>query len=156
MRLTAYRIVQRQHRGSAFDGEGARINGGRWNSAGTRVVYVASSLSLATLELLVHLDEVALIYGRYVVIPVEFDDRQVQTLSRPLPRNWNAPQLSAATQVLGDQWVAGAASAVLQVPSAVTQNEVNYLLNPGHPDFKRIKLHPAFDLSPDERLRRER
>ena len=41
---------------SAFDGEGARTAGGRWHHHGDAVVYASSSLSLASLELFVHLD----------------------------------------------------------------------------------------------------
>ena len=52
----AWRLVKARHAAGAFDGEGARLHGGRWNSRGARVVYVSSSRSLAALELLVHLE----------------------------------------------------------------------------------------------------
>jgi RES domain-containing protein len=33
--ITAWRIVKARHTANAFDGEGARVEGGRWNSPGT-------------------------------------------------------------------------------------------------------------------------
>jgi len=51
----AWRIVKARHATTAFNGEGARLNGGRWNSPGERVVYASATKSLAALETLVHL-----------------------------------------------------------------------------------------------------
>ena len=155
MRRTGYRIVQTKRAATAFDGEGARLNWGRWNSVGTPMVYTASSLSLATLELLVHTEDLSVICERYVVIPVTFDASLVHKLDlHKLPASWNAPRPISETQFLGDQWIAAGSSAVLEVPSAVTDKEVNYLLNPAHPDFSRILLGTAEAFRPDERLAR--
>jgi len=153
MKRTAYRIVQARYAATAFDGEGARLNGGRWNSVGTSMIYTSSSLSLATLEMLVHTEDISVIYGRYVVIPVAFDASLVQQIeAEALPAGWNAPQLIAETQLLGDKWIAGKSSAVLEVPSAVTENEANYLLNPAHSDFARISIGAILEFKPDLRL----
>jgi RES domain-containing protein len=154
MRRTAYRIVQTRYAATAFDGEGARLNGGRWNSVGTSVIYTASSLSLATLEMLVHTENISIIYGRYAVIPVTFDVSLIRRLDgEKLPALWNAPQPIADTQLLGDDWINSKSSAVLEVPSAVTENEINYLINPAHPDFPQISLCAAVKFKPDARLR---
>src|SRR3990172_1776005 len=51
--ITAWRIVKARHAANAFGGEGARVEGGRWNSPGTPVVYTSQSAALAALELLV-------------------------------------------------------------------------------------------------------
>lgn len=151
--IRAYRITQKRYLSTAFDGEGARLHGGRWNSLGTVVVYTSGSLSLATLELLVHLHDFATIHDRYRAIPVEFDETLVQTVDvDTLPTRWNAPQLIADTQILGDTWAAAGASAALRVPSAIVPSESNYVLNPRHPDFRRIAVHPDFDLEIDPRL----
>ena len=155
MKRTACRIVQTGYAATAFDGEGARLYGGRWNSAGTPMVYTSSSLSLATLELLVHTEDLSVIYDRYVVIPVSFDASLVRKLDlHRLPADWKAPRPISRTQLLGDQWIAAGTSAVLEVPSAVTEREVNYLLNPAHPDFSKILLGTTEAFRPDERLSR--
>ena len=153
MILTAYRITQKKYLATAFDGEGAKLNGGRWNSLGTRMVYTAGSLSLATLEILVHTEDISTIYGLYSVIPVEFDESLVQKMDvETLPRRWNAPETIANTQIIGDEWIRSMSSVLLAVPSAVTIHEKNFLINPIHPDFPQITLGPGFEFEPDPRL----
>ena len=56
MIIRAWRIVQMRFADRAFEGERARLFGGRWNRRGTPIIYTAESLSLATLEILVNLD----------------------------------------------------------------------------------------------------
>ncbi|SFH52976.1 RES family NAD+ phosphorylase [Planctomicrobium piriforme] len=155
MTLTAFRLTQSKFVDAAFDGEGARLYGGRWNSPGTRMVYVASSLSLATLELLVHLEDIALLDRLYQVIVIEFDERLVQVLDDSLlSPAWNSPAPTSETQIIGDRWIASGTSAILSVPSAVTVNERNYPLNPAHADFRFIQIQPPVPFRIDPRLKR--
>ncbi len=70
----AWRIVQTHVADRAFSGEGARRYGGHWNSKGHAVVYTSSSISLAILEILVHI-QIYDILEEYVYIPVEFDPK---------------------------------------------------------------------------------
>lgn len=150
---TAWRIVKSLHRATAFDGESARSYGGRWNSAGTPVVYTSQSASLAALELLVHIQQSALLQS-YSSIPVSFGDRLVEALDPArLPARWRDYPAPAALQSIGDQWAAGRRSAVLRVPSAVVPIEFNFLLNPRHPDFAKIEIGAARAFRFDPRLR---
>lgn len=55
MKRRAWRLVKQKHAATAFDGDGARLFGGRWNAPGSRVIYTSTTLSLAALEILVHL-----------------------------------------------------------------------------------------------------
>ena len=140
MTLTAWRIVKARHAASAFDGEGARIEGGRWNSPGTPVVYTSQSAALAALELLVHLGRGSILRA-YVLIPCTFDDSVVSRLDRRrLPKNWRSYPAPSELQSIGDEWVRGGTTAVLEVPSAVIETESNYLLNPHHRDFRAVGL----------------
>lgn len=153
--IRAYRITRAKYAAAAFDGEGARQFGGRWNSPGTPMVYTSSSLSLATLELLVHLEDMDVLRDLYVVIAVEFSESLVHRVEPDtLPAGWNGAQIAASTQQTGDRWIASSASAVLQVPSAVTPGEVNYLIHPGHPDFGRIEIGAPVGFAMDSRLER--
>jgi RES domain-containing protein len=150
----AWRIVKTRHAAAAFDGEGARQFGGRWNSPGTRMVYGSESLSLAALELLVNLESGDLL-GAYTAFPVAFPDGIVQTLDpSSLPANWRDYPPPVALQLLGDQWIAGLASAVLRVPSVVVEHEQNLLLNPAHPHFSRITIGKPRPFRFDPRLRK--
>jgi len=48
--LETWRVIKRKYLESAFDGEGARRSGGRWNSPGRPAIYTAESSALAILS----------------------------------------------------------------------------------------------------------
>lgn len=149
--LEAWRIVREKHAATAFSGEGASEYGGRWNLPGTRVAYTSESQSLAALELLVHLNPPY--FFRYKAIRIEFDESLAEELpEKELPPDWTAEPPSLLTQRLGSQWAEGSRSAVLAVPSIIIPEETNYLVNPLHPDFSRIKIGKARDFVFDRRL----
>ena len=134
---TAWRIVKQKHAGTAFSGEGAAKSGGRWNSRGVPVIYTSGTRALAALESLVHLNPPVLF--KYVAIRLQFDAALVEILlEKYLPDDWQAQPPPPAAQILGSMWVREARSAVLQLPSVIIPGESNYLLNPAHPDFKKI------------------
>lgn len=116
-------------------------------------MYTSSTLSLAVLELLVHLDDDDLAKD-YVGIPADIPDPVEITLIRTsgLPREWrNLPRPQALAD-LGSRWSAARETAVLAVPSAIVPHELNYLLNPLHPHFKRIRIGQPEPFSFDPRL----
>ncbi len=150
MTITAWRIVKARHAAGAFDGEGARVEGGRWNSPGTPMVYTSQSAALAALEMLVHLGRGSMLRA-YVLIPCTLEQALVTRLDRRrLPRDWRSYPAPSALQSIGDEWVKRGPSAVLEVPSAVIDTDSNYLLNPHHRDFHAIRVMDpqpfAFDL----------
>lgn len=148
----AWRIVHQDFAASPFDGEGARLTGGRWNSEGTPVVYTAGTLSLALLEIIVHLEiKEALQY--FKAIPITFSDTLIEPVpANALPLTWNSTPPTFKTKTIGDEWIRQSASAILRVPSAVVPNELNFLLNPHHPDFKKIEIGDVIDLPADPRI----
>lgn len=153
MNLEAYRIFKTKYASTAFSGEGARLYGGRWNSVGTRMVYLASSLSLGTLELFVHTEDYATIYDLCSYIRVEVPEKLIKKVeSDDLPLGWDSPEPCSDTQIFGDAWIKASNSAVLSVPSAVTKTESNLLVNPDHPDFKKLKLGLVRSFDLDSRL----
>jgi RES domain-containing protein len=140
--LSAWRITKQKYARTAFRGDGARIYGGRWNRPGTTMIYTAQSQSLAVLEMLVHLDSPDLLM-KYIFFQVSIHPSFVEDLSvSRLPRNWKEDPIPARVQATGDDWVAGAASAVVRVPSALVPGESNFLLNPQHPDFRKLRIGP--------------
>lgn len=156
MTLTAWRLVKYRHQAQAFDGEGARLYGGRWNSPGVPVVYLAESLSLAALEILVHLQAAEPLMA-YTATPVRFDARLVRTMAAAsLPKRWRDSPPPPALRALGDAWVRAGTTAVLAVPSAVVEGEHIYLLNPAHPDFRKIHIGKPQPFAFDARLPRHR
>lgn len=155
MKITAWRIVQARHLPKAFSGEGARDFPGRWNERGTPVVYTASSLALAAMEMLVHLGHSDLL-GLYMSVPIQFDASICRQLApSDLPTNWADEPAPSSTRAVGTQWVQEGKSAVLAVPSAVIHVETVFLLNPGHRDFARIVMGDAEEFHFDPRLLKE-
>jgi RES domain-containing protein len=135
----------------AFDGKGAALNPGRWNTAGVPVVYTAESRSLASLEILVHAEDTSLLTAiRWVTIPVEIDESLIH-VPRTLPRNWWRIPPSGSTRAFGTAWVKQARTPVLRVPSAVTRGEFNYVLNPRHPEFAQLRIGKAAPFTFDHR-----
>lgn len=134
------RLVKARHAASAFDGEGARAHGGRWTSAGTRVVYCSVHPSLAVLEVLVHLEAIEPL-STYVLIRAEFRDEDVEWLDpSALPEGWSSSPAPTELAHIGDEWAAGNRSLALAVPSAVVSMEWNVLLNPEHQEFHRVTI----------------
>ena len=135
----AWRIVKEKHAATAFSGEGAAKTGGRWNSRGVAVVYTSSTQSLAALESLVHLNPP--VFFNYAAIRITFDHALVEIVPlKALPPDWRDEPPPPSSKRVGDAWVLAARSAVLALPSVIISGETNYLLNPAHPDFKKISI----------------
>jgi len=150
--ITAWRVVKRRHAETAFDGEGARQFGGRWNSVGRAVVYTAATTSLAMLEILVNADTTLL--PHYLTIPVRFEHDLLEVVDAGLlPDSWRSHPAPFELKRIGDEWIEARRSCVLQVPSAVVPHESNYLLNPVHPGFASLEVGEAIVLATDARLR---
>jgi RES domain-containing protein len=147
--VIVYRLNKKKHRATAFSGEGARISGYRWNSAGVSIIYTASSLSLAMLEILVQGLEPEQ-FKQYEGISAFVPDDSLEVAK--VPKDWRSYPHPVSTKRFGDDWVRSGRSLVLRVPSAVNPLEFNYLINPEHPDFSKIELHKPFALEYDPRL----
>ena len=130
-----------------LDGEGSKRVGGRWNSPGRSVVYMAETISLAVLENLVHMAKEDFPTG-YVVVAAVVPDEILVLKEEDLVKQFRGVD----QRRLGDQWIDQRASAVLAVRSTIVPIERNYLLNPQHPDFAAITAEPTVPFVFDERL----
>ena len=135
--MRAFRLCRSTY--PAYDGEGARRAGGRWNSKGIRVPYMSENRSLAVLEVLVHLS--AVFPDKYFLGSADVPDNMPveRIVDEDLPEAWPTliPAEQVATRRIGDAWVESQRSAILSVPSVIV-GERNYVLNPAHPEFARI------------------
>lgn len=149
--MQAYRLCRARY--SAYDGEGAWRAGGRWNSKGTRVLYMSENRSLSILEVLVHLTDT--LPDKYVLGSAQIpDDLLCETVNEcDLPPNWSTLTVrnQNATREIGDLWVQSQRSAILLVPSVVV-GEKNLILNPEHPDMDRIQFLEPVPFTFDARL----
>lgn len=138
--VSAWRIVKARYAEDAFDGEGARRSGGRWNSPGTSMVYTSSTASLAILEMLAHLGSPAVLPG-YALIECRIDPALILPLRHAtLPPNWQDYPAPAEVRSIGDRWVREGRSVAMEVPSVLLPQEHNVLLNPSHPRFSSVKI----------------
>ena len=150
----AWRLVRPKYgnRADAFSGEGSRLFGGRWNSAGVRVTYVSSSLSLAALETLVHADR-RRFERDYIAFKLYLSEALVLELrDEDLPEDWQVRAVSEGARRVGDAWLEAQASVVLSVPSVIVPEERNYLLNPEHPQFEELTIDMPRPFRFDTRL----
>ena len=151
---TSWRIVKGKHASQAFDGEGAREYGGRWNPRGIPMIYTSATMSLAALEMLVHLGRSRSLPA-YVVFSCRFSESLIESLDRAaLPRRWREYPAPTQLATLGEAWIKRRRSAVLRVPSALVDSESNFLINPQHPDFAKIKISSPQPFEIDLRLLR--
>ncbi len=144
-------IVPEARAHDAFIGPGAKLYGGRWNSSDVAVVYGSQHKSLAALELLVHRDPRRA--NRFTAFLFQFPESLVETVPlQGLPEDWRQEPPPPSTQQIGDAWMKGSRSAVLAVPSIIIPEELNYVLNPAHPDFRKITIGRPQDFAFDARL----
>lgn len=152
MKVTAWRLFKERHRATAFTGVGARIYGGRWNSIGTAVVYASETRSLALLETLVHLND-ARFLSHFLLAEVAFDSSLViRVPAGELAGGGRGVPPPPRSRSIGDEWVRHGRSAVLMVPSAVVEDEHNFLLNPAHLDFAHVEFGTPRPFAIDPRL----
>lgn len=149
--MRCYRICRAAY--AELDGEGARLFGGRWNNEGRAAVYTASSIALAGLEYLIHVD-IEDVPGDLVLLTIELPDgiteRRIEVAS--LPIGWQTAKGVAACQAIGDQWLAHGTEATLRVPSAAIPEEENILINPHHPEARDVAVRHRRPFTFDARL----
>jgi RES domain-containing protein len=153
--MKVYRVEREKYLVTTLTGTGAAMTEGyRWNSINTYLVYTAASRALATLEVSVHLDlsEDLPADRFYVEIDIPDDIDILELREDDLPENWDTKPPALETQYIGDDFVRQNEAAVLKVPSAIVPPEYNYLINPNHPDSKRIKVVSTKRLTFDSRF----
>lgn len=150
---TGFRILKSKYASNAFDGEGAKKYGGRWNSPGYSAIYTAQSESLAVLEVLVNIQDTSILKA-YSIVSAEFDNQLIEAFdASQLPHDWKISPVPSTTQQIGDKWISEQRSAVLQLPSVIIPNESIFILNPNHPDFRQIKVSSPNSFEFDSRLK---
>ncbi|MBD2755234.1 RES family NAD+ phosphorylase [Spirosoma validum] len=134
-----------------LSGKGAYERGGRWNSTGQFALYTAQSRSLAMVESLVYLSNLPPEDEYKIAVLYLPDSTFVQTVDiQQLKSNWRNDQ--KYTRQFGDEWLKNKASLLLRVPSVIVKAEYNYVVNPQHELFSRLKLVDIEPFTFDGRL----
>jgi RES domain-containing protein len=150
--VSAWRITKAKFAATAFTGEGSSRFPGRWNRRDEAMVYTAGSLSLAVLEMLVHLKQSDLL-DRYVVFRVSIPTRLVHR-PRKLPDGWAEGEIREQVRQFGSEWMASGRGCAMRVPSAIIPTEFNYLLNPCDSRFGQLVVSDPEPFEFDPRLLR--
>ena len=142
---------------ASLDGEGSRLTGGRWNSPGRLMVYTSSHLSLSVLEVFVHFSQ-----------DLRDDLPEMEAVRIHVPDNTGTSEIGsaqfealiatsdplAACRSIGDEWLARGAELVLKAPSVLIPEELNVMLNPTHPEMRRVQIERSRRFRFDPRLLR--
>jgi RES domain-containing protein len=129
-------------------------NPARWNSKDTKIIYTADSKALACLENVVHRNSRGLQKNfRQMNIEVPHEIKIDKIEIADLKPDWKEFMRMSYTESIGDEWIKAGKTAVLKVPSAIIAGDSNFLLNPEHKDFKKIKLLKTLPFHFDSRMK---
>ncbi|MCW3091033.1 MAG: hypothetical protein JWP81_2102 [Ferruginibacter sp.] len=150
--MKVYRVSKTKY-ASDLRGEGARLFGGRWNNKMIGCVYASESRALAVLEYTVNvnIDEVPRALS---IVTIDIPDRKIRVLKEAdLPGDWKRSPAPSSTKNFGSKLLLDASESIIKIPSTVIPDEFNYLLNPLHPDSKKIKIIKIEDFVYDVRIK---
>jgi len=150
--MQVYRLSRKKY-AIELSGVGASKSGNRWNSKGTEIIYCADSRALAMAEVSVHIS-LATLPKDFVMLEINIPSTvAIQVLRKnELSEDWSVFPHTHKTQKIGDEFVYSKKGCVLKVPSAVVKGDFNYLINPHHKDFKKIKISNSYKFPFDNRL----
>jgi RES domain-containing protein len=160
--MEVWRLTKKKHLATAMTGKGAKEFGARWNGIGTPIVYTAENIALSVLDTLANRDKVKKLRP-VLLLAIHVPDDQVldldvalRKLGLRLNKNWVEEELDelklSSSQKVGNAWAESGLSCALRVPNTIVRMEFNLLLNPEHPDYKRVKAKDPIPFSYDKRL----
>lgn len=151
--MKVYRIAKCNYIND-LSGAGAAMYGGRWHSKGTYILYTSSSASLALLESVVHISNIQVF--DFCTICLEIPDYSIEQITvEKLPANWFENPSADALKKIGDAFISANESLALEIPSAIVPEENNYLLNPFHSLFNKVKILFVRNVAIDKRLMKQ-
>jgi RES domain-containing protein len=151
--MKVYRISKCQYIDD-LSGKGAALFGGRWNNKGSYILYTAATPALALLETVVHVNTIPV--SGYCMATIELPGANILVLTEnDLPRNWQHNPPPSSLKKIGDRFIKEGLVLALQLPSAIIPQDHNILINPKHPEFKKVRLIEKRFIPFDERLRKK-
>jgi RES domain-containing protein len=149
--MIVYRLTKEKYK-SELSGKGAEINGGRWNSKGRQIIYTGESRALCTTEIAVH-TPLGIVPMNYYLQSIEIPNlKMLEITDKHLEKDWRNFPHEVSTNLVGDKFIEENKYLIMKVPSAVIQDEYNYLINPNHKYYDRVKLLKVEEFKFDKRL----
>lgn len=134
-----------------LSGRGAALYGARWNSKDIYMVYTAQSRALALLEAVVHIGKIP--QTGYCLATIDIPDESILYFpAGRLPADWQTNPPPDYLKVIGDHFIKSKKHVAMAIPSALMVEEHNFLLNPAHAEFNRVKIINERPIKIDERL----
>jgi RES domain-containing protein len=151
--MILYRIAKKKW-AKDLSGIGAKLSGGRWNPKGMPMLYTSANSSLAILEKLVHID-IDLLPSDLYITELDVPDTRIQKIAiKELPKNWDTYPSPDILKEIGKKFIEENKYLLLEVPSSVNPNEMNYLINVDHKDFSKLKILRSYLFKVDNRLKK--
>jgi RES domain-containing protein len=137
-----------------INGEGSRLNGGRWNQEGVACIYTSATRSLALLEYSCHV-ALRVLPRALSFVTFEVPDSSIKWFSvAELPGDWKADPYPGSAQLFGTKWLTTKSFLLFAIPSVVIEEEFNYIINPIHPDMKKVRIVNTRDFAYDVRVKK--
>ncbi len=150
--MELFRLTRSKY-ANVLSGAGAAIKGARWNSVGIEMIYAAANRSLAMAEVAVHFS-LATIPNDYVMNVIHVPDNLAVLMlaEAELPVDWSVFPHHSSTQKIGDSFILENKYCLFRVPSAVTKGDYNFLINPAHKSFGKIRIVQSDPFPFDNRI----
>ncbi len=150
--MNVYHVGSQKY-ASQLTGEGAKLHGGRWNTIGSACIYTSESIALCVLEFAANVS-VDLMPPSLAITVLFIPEQSWKEFSgKELPANWQHTPAPTETTLFGSAFLNNAKYLVLKVPSAIIPLEYNYIINPLHADFKKVKLKEVHPFTFDSRIK---
>ncbi|MDB5249397.1 MAG: hypothetical protein JWQ40_3791 [Segetibacter sp.] len=150
--MIVYRVGKTKY-ANDLTGEGARLNGGRWNHKLTPCVYTSESRALSVLEYTVNVNIEDIPRALSVTTLQIPEDNIIELSIAELPGDWRDSPSPSSTKDMGTELLKKRDYLIIKVPSAVLPDEFNYLLNPLHKESSRISIISIKDFVYDVRIK---
>ena len=150
--MNIYRVARKRH-AESLDGKGSWLMGGRWNYKGISCIYASESRALAVLEYAVNF-LIEDIPSDLTLITFSIPDSEKIFFPSDLPINWKDIDVPDETRSFGTAILKKAGHLIIKIPSVVIPDEYNYIINPLHPDMKKVSIANIADFSFDARLKK--
>ncbi|MEI6086259.1 MAG: RES family NAD+ phosphorylase [Bacteroidota bacterium] len=150
--MIVYRVGKTKH-ANDLSGEGARLFGGRWNHQLIPCIYASATRALAILEYSVNvgIEEMTHLLS---ITSLEVPEKLIKELETgELPADWKAIPAPSSTKNIGTEFLRALSSPILKVPSAIIEEEFNYVLNPFHKESSRFKIVSIKEIEYDVRIK---
>ncbi len=148
--MIVYRFCNQRY-SEDLSGDGARLYGGRWNNKGFPALYTSSSISLSLLEVLVNALELSSLQS-LSLMKIEIPEHLTTSIYKAIKLKAGWEDDFDYTKWIGSEFLQKNEDLLLECPSAVVVEEPNYMINPLHNDFKKIRLLESSGFNFDKRL----